>query len=172
MSRKISNFEKFAQSSPDHNRRLYTVERTESSISNVSSKVENGQLFDTFFSILKWITAVFLSSVVVFCAAISKISLLVLGQQFKSLNQTKTSVSKEVSAEASKQALILMLILILMIPQAVSFVYATWTSLRRKSRPWPTKQGLILVSPFNFPRVKGIYRRYARFSYCCGLPKE
>ena len=148
MARKISNYENFAQSSPDHSRRRYTVERTESSITNVSSKVENGQFFDAFLSVLKWITAAFLSSTVVFCTVSSKICLLVLGQQFKSLNQTKTGVLQEVSAEASKQALILMLILILMIPQAVSFVYATWTSLRRKSRPWPTKQGLVLVSAF------------------------
>ncbi|XP_078372643.1 structural maintenance of chromosomes protein 6-like [Oculina patagonica] len=145
MSRKISNYENFARSSSDHNRRRYTVERTESSISNVSSKIENGQFFDAFLSVLKWMTAVFLFAVVVFCTVTSKISLLVIGQQFKSFNQTKTSVSKEVSAETSKQALILMLVLVLMIPQAVAFVYATWTSLRRKSRPWPTKQGFILI---------------------------
>ncbi|KAL9969292.1 hypothetical protein ACROYT_G021491 [Oculina patagonica] len=150
MSRKISNYENFARSSSDHNRRRYTVERTESSISNVSSKIENGQFFDAFLSVLKWMTAVFLFAVVVFCTVTSKISLLVIGQQFKSFNQTKTSVSKEVSAETSKQALILMLVLVLMIPQAVAFVYATWTSLRRKSRPWPTKQGFILVSPIQF----------------------
>lgn len=161
MSRKISNYENFAQSSSDHSRRRYTVERTESSISNVSSKIENGQFFDAFLSVLKWITAVFLFAVVLFCAVTSKISLLVLGQQFKSFNQTKTSVSKEVSAETSKQALILMLVLILMIPQAVSFVYATWTSLRRKSRPWPTKQGFILVSPIEFLQAKGVCRRNA-----------
>ena len=154
MSRKISNYENFARSSPDHNLRRYTVERTESSISNVSSKIENGHFFDSFLSVLKWITAVFLFSIVLFCAVTSKISLLVLGQQFKTFNQTKTSISNEVCAETSKQALILMLILILMTPQAVSFVYATWTSLRRKSHPWPAKQGFFLVSPISFSTGK------------------
>ena len=146
MSRKISNYENFAQSSVDHIRRRYTVERSESSVSNVSSRIENGQFIDAFLSVLKWLTAVLVFSVVVFCVVTSKICLLVLGQQFQNFNQTSRSAVKEVSAETSKQALILMLVLALMIPQVMSFVYATWTNLRRKSRPWPTKQGFILVS--------------------------
>lgn len=145
MSRKISNYENFAQLSADHNRRRYTVERTESSVSNVSSRIENGQFIDTFISVLKWLTAIFVFSVVMFCVVASKICLLVLGEQFKNFNQTKTSALKE-DVETSKQASILILVLVLMIPQVVSFVYATWTNLRRKSRPWPTKQGFILVS--------------------------
>lgn len=142
----ISNYENFAQLSVDHNRRRYTVERTESSFSNVSSRIENGQFIDAFISVLKWLTAIFVFSVVMFCVVASKICLLVLGQQFKNFNQTKTSALKEDAVETSKQASILMLVLVLMIPQVVSFVYATWTNLRRKSRPWPTKQGFILVS--------------------------
>lgn len=145
MSRKISNYENFAQLSADHNRRRYTVERTESSVSNVSSRIENGQFIDAFICVLKWLTAIFVFSVVMFCVVASKICLLVLGEQFKNFNQTKTSALKE-DVETSKQASILMLVLVLMIPQVVSFVYATWTNLRRKSRPWPTKQGFILVS--------------------------
>ena len=147
MSRKISNYENFAQLSADHHRKRYTVERTESSISNASSRLENGgQLTDVFFSVLKWLTAVLVFSVVVFCVVASKICLLVLGQQFKAFNQTETSALGDASVETSKQASILMLVLVLMIPQLVSLVYATWTNLRRKTRPWPTKQGFILVS--------------------------
>ena len=146
MSRKISNYENFAQLSADHNRKRYTVERTESSVSNTSDRIENGQLIDAFLSVLKWLTAVLMFSVVVFCVVASKISLLVLGQQFKDFNQTMTSAVREASAETSKEAFILMLVLVLMIPQVVSLVKATWTNLRRKSCPWPTKQGFILVS--------------------------
>ena len=143
MSRKISNYENFAQVSADHSRKRYTVERTESSVSNASSRLENGgQLFDVFLCVLKWLTAVLVFSVVVFCVVASKICLLVLGQQFKDFNQTKTTAPKE----TSKQASILMLVLVLMIPQLVSLVYASWTNLRRKTRPWPTKQGFVLVS--------------------------
>lgn len=121
MSRKISNYENFVQSSADHNQRLYMVERTESSVSNVSSRIENGQYIDAFISVLKWLTAIFVFSVVVFCVVASKICLLVLGQQFKNFNQTKTSALKEVSVETSKQASVLMLVLVLMIPQCRVF---------------------------------------------------
>jgi len=146
MSRKISNYENFAQLSADHNRKRYTLERTESSVSNASSRLENGgQLIDVFFTVLKWLTAVLVFSVVVFCVVASKICLLVLGQQFKALNQTKTSALGDASVETSKQASILMLVLVLMIPQLVSLVSATWTNLRKKTRPWPTKQGFILI---------------------------
>ena len=146
MSRRISNYENFAELSDDHNQKRYTVERTESSVSNVNGRIENGQFIDALLSVLKWLTAVLVFSVVVFCVVASKISLLVLGQQFKDFNQTATSAVREASVETSKEASISMLVLVLMIPQLVSLVYATWTNLRRKTRPWPTKQGFILVS--------------------------
>lgn len=146
MSRKISNYENFAQLSADHNRKRCTVERPESSASNVSGRIENGQFIDAFLSGLKWLMAVLVFSVVVFCVVASKICLLVLGQQFKDYNQTMTSALRESSVETSKEASISMLVLVLMIPQLVSLVKATWTNLRRKTRPWPTKQGFILVS--------------------------
>ena len=162
MSRKISNYENFAQLSADHNRKRYTVERPESSASNVSGRIENGQFIDGFLSVLKWLTAGLVFSVVVFCVVASKICLLVLGQQFKDFNQTMTSAPREASLETRKQASILMLVLVLMIPQLVSFVKATWTNLRRKTRPWPTKQGFILVSSnhlfvFLFDRMYRFY---------------
>ena len=146
MSRRISNYENFAELSDDRNQKRYTVERAESSVSNVSGRIENGQLVDALLSVLKWLTAVLVFSVVVFCVVASKISLLVLGQQFKDFNQTATIAVREASAETSKEASILMLVLVLMIPQLVSLVYATWTNLRRRTRLWPTKQGFFLVS--------------------------
>ena len=147
---KIQNGSKNKQlrklSSADHNQKRYTVERPESSVSNVSSRIEKGRFVDALLSVLKWLTAVLVFSVIVFCVVASKICLLVLGQQFKDFNQNMTSALREASVETSKQASLLMLVLVLMIPQLVSLVYATWTNLRRKTRPWPTKQGLILVS--------------------------
>ena len=159
MSRKISNYENFAQSSADLNRKRYTVERTESSLSNTSGRVENRQFIDGFLSVLKWLTAGLVFSVVVFCVVASKICLLVLGQQFKDFNQTMTSALREASVGTSKQASILMLVLVLMIPQLVSLVYATWTNLRRKTRPWPTREGFILVSS-NYLLFDRIHRFY------------
>ena len=78
MSRKISNYENFAQLSADHDQKRYTVERPESSVSNVSGRVQNGQFIDAVLSVLKWLTTALVFSVVVFCVVASKICLLVL----------------------------------------------------------------------------------------------
>lgn len=127
-------------------RKRFTVQRKDSAESVVSAKLENGQFFNGFICILKWISAVLIFLAVLFCIVTSKLCLLVLGHQFKSAQETKTNTTAEYSAEANKQALVMMLVLALVIPQAASLLYAIWTSLRRKSRPWPTKQGFIIVS--------------------------
>lgn len=127
-------------------RKRFTVQRKDSAESVVSAKLENGQFFNGFLCILKWISAVLIFLAVLFCIVTSKLCLLVLGHQFKSAQETKTNTTAEYSAEANKQALVMMLVLALVIPQAASLLYAIWTSLRRKSRPWPTKQGFIIVS--------------------------
>ena len=143
MSRKISAYDDFAHI--DKNSRRYTVQRTDSSISNLSSKAEDSNCYAVFLCIIKWLAAVCLCSVVLFCVVGSKINLLVLGQHFRNINRNGNSTTDELPAETSKQALFIMLLLSLMIPQALSLIYASWTSLRRKSRPWPTKKGFILV---------------------------
>jgi len=133
------------------NRKPYTVQRTESTLSISSTdKDENEHCYNVFLCVVKWLAAVITFSVVLFCVVTSKICLLVLGQQFRSANQTVKNGTGKITAETSKQALFLMLLLALMIPQAASFIYASWTSLRRKSRPWPTKQGILLVRTFSF----------------------
>ena len=146
MSRKISHCDDFSTASFAENRKRYTVERRDSSASNKSVKTENGQCIKIFFCILKWLTAAFLFLAVLFCVVSSKICLLVLGRQFKKVEQSRVNSSKEHSAETTKIALVLMLLLALIIPQVVSLIYSSWTSLRRKSRPWPTKKGIVLVS--------------------------
>ena len=146
MSGAISNDNDVAQSAPvEKNQTQYTIDRTESSISILNSKVENSNCYAVFLCIAKWLVAVFLLLVVLCCVVASKVCLLVLGHQFKNLNQTEDNVRDKTVRETSKQALFLMLLLALMIPEASSFIHASWTSLRRKSRPWPSKPGLILV---------------------------
>ena len=96
--------------------------------------------------------------VVLFCVVTSKICLLVLGQHFKSVNSTGNNDTDKTAAKTSKQALFLMLLLVLTIPQVVSLIYASWTSLSRKSRPWPTKQGFLLVRDLRFlKQVVGVF---------------
>jgi len=123
----------------------FTIERRESSFSVASSQAENGHYYLGFLLIVKWFVAVFLFFLMLCCLVASKICLLVLGQHFKNL-QTERSSNDGTSTETKKKALFLMLILALMIPEGASFIYASWTSLRRRSRPWPTKKGFITVS--------------------------
>ena len=154
MSRKISNYDNFFQS--EKNNRRYTVQRTDSSISNLISKSEDSNCYALFLCIIKWLAALCLCSVVLFCVVGSKISLLVLGQHFRNINRNGNSTTDELPAETSKQALFIMLLLSLMIPQAVSLIYTSWTSLRRKSRPWPTKKGFILVRVSAPPELRPV----------------
>ena len=142
MSGKTNNADNFLQIGKQNRR--YTVQRTDSSISNLTSKAENSNCYAVFLCIAKWLVAVCLCSVVLFCVVGSKISLLVLGQHFRN-NRNGNSTTEKLPAETSKEALFLILLFVQMIPQAVSLLYASWTSLRRKSRPWPTKKGFILV---------------------------
>ena len=149
MSRKISNYNDFDQT--DENSRRYTVQRNDSSILNVTSKAENSNCYAVFLCIVKWLVALCLCSVVLLCVVGSKISLLVLGQHFRNIYRNGNSTTdKPLSAETNKQALFIMLLLSLMIPQAVSLIYAAWTSLRRESRPWPTKNALIMVRVISY----------------------
>ena len=144
MPGKTNNDDNFLQIGKQNRR--YTVQRTDWSISNLTNKAENSNCYAVFLCIVKWLAALCLCSVVLFCAVGSKISLLVLGQHFRSIsNHNGNSTTYKLPAETSKEALFLILLFVQMIPQAVSLIYASWTSLRRKSRPWPTKKGFILV---------------------------
>ena len=154
MSRKSSNYDNVFQI--EKNNRRYTVQRTDSSISNLISKAEDGNCYAVFLCIIKWLATLCLCSVVLFCVVGSKISLLVLGQHLRNINRNGNSTTDELPAETSKQALLLILLLVQMIPQAVSLICTSWTSLRRKSRPWPTKKGFILVRVSAPPELRPV----------------
>ena len=146
MSSTTSTYDNSTLSSFEQCASKYTVQRTESS-SDLSRKEEEDQIYNLFLCLLKWITAIFLFLAVLCCIVASKVCFLVLGQQFKSLNQTVAANNSTVSepAESRKQALFIMLVLVVMIPQGVSFVYAMWTTLGRKSHLWPNSRGFLLV---------------------------
>ena len=154
MSRDSSNYDNSLQI--ERNNRRYTVQRTNSSISNLRSKAEDSNCHAVFLCIIKWLAAVCLCSVVLFCVVGSKVSLLILGQHLRNIKRNGNSTTDELPAKTSKQALFLMLLLVQMIPQAVSLIYASWTSLRRKSRPWPTKKGFILVRVSAPPELRPV----------------
>ena len=143
MSREISEYDDVSQFG--ENKRQLTVQRNDSSISNGSTQAENSHYYAILLCGIKWFIAIFLCAVVLFCVVASKICLLVLGQHYRSVKRAGNSTAEKIEAQTCKQALFLMLLFTLMIPHFASFIYASWTSLRRKSRPWPTKQGFVVV---------------------------
>lgn len=143
MSRQISEHDGVSQSG--ENRRLFTVQRTDSSISNGITKAKNSHCYAVLLCVIKWVIAIFLCAVVLYCVVASKICLLVLGQHYRSVKRAGNSTAEKIETQTSKQALFLMLLFTLMIPHVASFIYASWTSFRRKSRPWPTKKGFVVV---------------------------
>lgn len=145
MSREISEYDGVSQFG--ENKRQLTVQRSDSSILNGSTQAENSHCYAMLLCGIKWFIAIFLCAVVLFCVVASKICncLLVLGQHYRSVKRVGNSTAEKIEAQTCKQALFLMLLFTLMIPHVASFIYASWTSLRRKSRPWPTKQGFVVV---------------------------
>lgn len=143
MSREISEHDGVSQFG--ENKKQLTVQRTDSSISNGSTQAENSHCYAVLLCVIKWFIAIFLCAVVLCCVVASKICLLVLGQHYRSVKRAGNSTTEKIETRTCKQGLFLMLLFTLMIPHVASFIYASWTSLRRKTRPWPTKQGFLVV---------------------------
>ena len=83
-----------------------------------------------WLSVAKWLVAIFLFLVVLFCVTASKISLLSVASPFKGEN---------------KETVFIMMVVILMVPQFFSFIRSTWGSLFRSSHLWPSNKALIWV---------------------------
>lgn len=84
----------------------------------------------SFLPFLKCFVAGFICLVVLSCAVFSKISVI--------------AVAEELKKDSDNGKPFIMLTLILMVPQFVSFVRAAWGSLRYKNRPWPTKKAILI----------------------------
>ena len=152
------NFDKLTFRSFDANlTKNYTVENKK----GIEEKRHEDDPCENFWlSVTKWLVAVLLSVTVLFCVALSKVLLFVLGQQYRDLQPREVISPRNVtnstrayspparaeSRDASRESLFIMLVLVLMIPQLVSFVLAMWKSLRPHSHPWPSSKAVLLVS--------------------------
>ena len=89
-----------------------------------------------FLPYVKCAVAGFLSLLLLACGVFSKLSV---------LSVAKCDVNED---NAKRGRRYIMLVLILMVPQFVAFVSATWGSIRRnrKNCPWPTNKGIVFVS--------------------------
>ena len=123
------------------------------------SKKSSESKYGVFRCTIKWLVAVIVFSAVLACLVTSKICLLVLGQHLKRSSEStaNSTLAVEYSSEINKQALFLMLVLALMIPEAACLIHASWTSLGKKHRPWPSKKASILVSFYFFSRRYKVY---------------
>ena len=124
-----------------------------------ASKKSSESKYGVFRCTIKWLVAVIVFSAVLACLVTSKICLLVLGQHLKRFSEStaNSTLAVEYSSETNKQALFLMLVLALMIPEAACLIHASWTSLGKKHRPWPSKKASMLVSFYFFSRRYKVY---------------
>lgn len=87
-----------------------------------------------WLSVVKWVVGIFLFVSVLTCLVASKISLLSIAHYHeKDLDQNQETV-------------FIMIVLTLMIPEAVSFLKACWTSLFRANHKWPRGRAVLVVS--------------------------
>ena len=110
----------------------YTVKQT----AKVHREILEDPRPSVWLSVVKWVVGIFLFVSVLTCLVASKISLLSIAFYHKhsSRNNPETSF--------------IMIVLALMIPEAVMFLKACWTSLFRKSHKWPRTRAVLVVSYF------------------------
>ena len=114
----------------------YTVKQT--------AKVDREKLEDprpsVWLSVVKWVVGIFLFVSVLTCLVASKISLLSIAYYHKD--------SSDNSSRKNRETIFIMVVVALMIPEAVTFLKACWTSLFRKSHKWPRTKAVLVVSYF------------------------
>jgi hypothetical protein len=98
----------------------------------------------------KWLAVILTAITVLVCVTANKICLLVIGYEY-GLVSGSTNVSsssqgdgKDRTKVSSKESIALMLIIIIMVPQAISLFYGVWG--KRKSQKWPRKSAVLWVS--------------------------
>lgn len=109
-----------------------TIEYTVHQTAKVHREKEKDRRPPIYLSVVKWLVGIFLFFAVLTCLVASKVSLLSIAYY------------KEKTAETS----FIMIVLTLMIPEAVSFFRACWTSLFRPSHKWPRTRAILVVSTY------------------------
>lgn len=110
---------------------------------NQTAKVHRESVEDrrpsVWYSVVKWIVGIFLLISVLTCLVASKSSLLSIAYYHD------PSGAKQ-SNDTNRETIFIMVVLTLMLPEAVSFLKACWTSLFRKNHKWPSTKATLIVS--------------------------
>ena len=118
----------------------YTVRQT----AKIHREKQQDSRSSVWFSVAKWIVGIFLFASVLTCLIASKISLLSMA----SVRCPNVTDAQKKDPKQNQETLFIMTVLVLMIPEGFSFVRACWTSLFSKTRKWPCKKAIIVVSTF------------------------
>ena len=119
----------------------YTVRQT----AKIHREKQQDSRSSVWLSVTKCVFGIFLFASVLTCLIASKISLLSMAS-FRWNNAT--NVQKQ-DPKQNQETLFIMTVLVLMIPEGFSFLRACWTSLFSKTRKWPCKKAIIVVSSFS-----------------------
>lgn len=114
----------------------YTVKQT----AKVHREILEDPRPSLWLSVVKWVVGIFLFVSVLTCLVASKISLLSIAFYHKDLSEN--------TSKKNRETIFIMIVLALMIPEAVMFLKACWTSLFRKSHKWPRAKAVLVVSYF------------------------
>ena len=120
----------------------YTVRQT----AKIHREKQRDSRSSVWLSVAKCIVGIFLFASVLICLVASKISLLSMAS-FR-CNTTNATDTQKKDPKQNQETLFIMTVLVLMIPEGYSFLMACWTSLFSKSRKWPCRKAIIVVSTF------------------------
>ena len=116
----------------------YTVRQT----AKIHREKQQDSRSSVWLSVAKCVFGIFLFASVLTCLIASKISLLSMAS-FRHKNATD---AQKKDPKQNQETLFIMTVLVLMIPEGFTFLRACWTSLFSKSRKWPCKKAIIVVS--------------------------
>ena len=109
-----------------------------------------------WLSVAKCVFGIFLFASVLTCLIASKISLLSMAS-FRHKNATD---AQKQDSKQNQETLFIMTVLVLMLPEGFTFLRACWTSLFRKSRKWPCKKAIIVVSNFVQSNINSVATKW------------
>ncbi|XP_032242861.1 uncharacterized protein LOC5517022 [Nematostella vectensis] len=115
----------------------YTVEQAPKTQARIDDQVDICR--NIYSCSAKWLVSIILALLLLFCVTANKICLLIIGHEYSTLSKNLTLANSTMPGYSKeghkKEAIFLILVLIMMIPQGYSLLYGIWD--RRRSNPWP-----------------------------------